>query len=213
MKCGTPHIIALKGFSNSGKTTTLESIVKFLVQKKNRCAVVKYIHSEEFSIDQPGKDTWRMRAAGGEPVVSYSNDEIAFLTSKKLDVEQVVCILQFLQPELDYIFLEGFWQNLYPKILFLRSLSDLENIIQEFLLSPIGNEIFKSSFCFSGIYFITELNAEGKLRLKLKDLHHGQRINDALRMHLDSLPIINIKDDPEKFLDIYRDSQILKKNI
>ncbi|MHA1454008.1 MAG: molybdopterin-guanine dinucleotide biosynthesis protein B, partial [Promethearchaeota archaeon] len=110
-----PQIIALKGYSNSGKTSSLESVVSYLTRIGKKSAIIKNIHEDNFSIDQKGKDTWKMRQVGGDPIVSYSNDEIAFLTNKKLDVNETIQLVLKFRDDLDYIFLEGVWENLYPK--------------------------------------------------------------------------------------------------
>jgi len=204
MKDRIPHIIALKGFSNSGKTTSLESVVKFLTSQDKKVAVIKHIHQDNFTIDQKGKDTWKMRNAGGDPIVSYSNDEIAFLTNHKLDMENTLGILASIRPDLDYVFLEGFWENSYPKILFIKNLEELENLIEEILHSPMGNNYLQSTFCLSGTYFVSGSYHKKAMMEKFDGLVESGILPKPLKKHIASLPILNIKDHPEKFLKIFQ---------
>ncbi len=213
MKNGLPHIIAMKGFSNSGKTTSLESIITLLTKNRKKTAVIKHIHQENFSIDQPGKDTWKMREAGGDPIVSYSNNEIAFLTNKKMDISQTIQLLLKIRDNLDYIFLEGFWDNCYPKILFFKNLDEFEQLIKQILGHPSGNEILLTTFCLSGLFFVSpSLHKTDLLDLYAK-LHKQKIINTPLKMHLQSLPGLNIKNNPKKLLEVYNSFSLVKKNL
>ena len=206
-----PQIIALKGYSNSGKTSSLESIVKFLKREGKKTAIIKNIHQENFSIDQPGKDTWKMRHAGGDPIVSYSKDEIAFLTNKKLDVNQTIQLLQKIREDLDYIFLEGFWKNKYPKILFFKDLDELERIILHVFDHPLRKEILLSTFCLSGLYSL-KCNKHDLLE-KFATLCKQKPIDMELKIHLETLPMINIKKEPDKLLKLYNSSTLVYENL
>ena len=198
-----PHIVALKGFSNSGKTTSLESIVKYLTDHNKKVAVIKHIHRDGFSIDQKGKDTWKMRQAGGNPIVSYSKNEIAFLTNQKLDINRTIQFLMQMQESLDFIFLEGFWKNDYPKMIFFQDLHDFDNLIHEFLKDSHGEHYLQSSFCFSGKFFASQSFSKLKFIEKLQELQKSGILSESLLNHLRQLPIHNYKENPKQFLEDY----------
>ncbi len=63
-----PPIFTFSGYSNSGKTTFLESLVTVLVGRGLRLLVVKHGH-HDFELDYPGKDTYRFREAGAKRVI------------------------------------------------------------------------------------------------------------------------------------------------
>ncbi|MBD3350298.1 MAG: molybdopterin-guanine dinucleotide biosynthesis protein B, partial [Candidatus Lokiarchaeota archaeon] len=69
------NIIEFKGFSNSGKTASIEAVLKFLKENNRNCAAIKSIHIEDFSIDKPGKNTWVMSKTGADPVIAVSKNE------------------------------------------------------------------------------------------------------------------------------------------
>ncbi len=199
------QIIALKGYSNSGKTTVLEKLVMFLDKNQRNAAVVKHIHRENFTIDQPGKDTWRLRKAGGNPIVSYSDNEITFMTDCKLNLEKTISIIQQIHSNLDYIFLEGFWQNMYPKIIFLREINDLERLLVEFSKNLECDKIITSIFCISG-NFLTQSSFSHKYYVEtLENLYKRSIITESQRKHLESITLLNIMQSPEKLLKIYNE--------
>ncbi|MFH1002787.1 MAG: molybdopterin-guanine dinucleotide biosynthesis protein B [Chloroflexota bacterium] len=71
-------IIGVVGKSNSGKTTLLEGLIKELVKRGHRLAVVKHV-GEEYHLDLPGKDSQRFLQAGSRVVALSATDEMAIL--------------------------------------------------------------------------------------------------------------------------------------
>ena len=80
-------IFAFFGSSNEGKTTAIESINKVLKTKGYNIATVKHISKSEFSIDSPGKDTWRFAQSGSNIILGISAKEIAII--KKIETQQL----------------------------------------------------------------------------------------------------------------------------
>jgi molybdopterin-guanine dinucleotide biosynthesis protein MobB len=65
------HVYGIAGFKNSGKTTLVVELVQELTARGLRVATVKHAH-HEFDIDQPGKDSYKHRAAGAAEVIVAS---------------------------------------------------------------------------------------------------------------------------------------------
>jgi molybdopterin-guanine dinucleotide biosynthesis protein MobB len=101
-------IIAVVGSRKSGKTTTVEVIVRELTKKGYRIASAKSIHEPNFTIDAKGKDTWRHAQAGAQTTVGVSTNELA--TIKKIDTSKYTLndITQNCEDNIDIIILEGF---------------------------------------------------------------------------------------------------------
>lgn len=57
------HTIAFSGYSGAGKTTLIEKIIHHLRAAHLTVSVIKHAH-HRFDIDQPGKDSHRLRSAG-----------------------------------------------------------------------------------------------------------------------------------------------------
>jgi molybdopterin-guanine dinucleotide biosynthesis protein MobB len=75
--------IDIVGSKKSGKTTLATFLVRRLVRKGYRVASIKHVHHRGFSIDTPGKDSWRLTKAGSHTVVVISPDEMGQITSFK----------------------------------------------------------------------------------------------------------------------------------
>ncbi|MCW4010320.1 MAG: molybdopterin-guanine dinucleotide biosynthesis protein B [Candidatus Bathyarchaeota archaeon] len=83
-----PKVISVIGTKKSGKTTTTESLIAQLTKRGYRVAAVKHVpEKENFTIDTPGKDTYRYAAHGAKTVIAVSANEIA--TIEKTPIETV----------------------------------------------------------------------------------------------------------------------------
>ncbi len=110
-------LLGFAAFSGTGKTTLLTQLIPLLKQQGLRIGLIKHGH-HDFDIDQPGKDSFRLRAAGASPVLIISSKRRAMITEitperePTLD-EQLQC---FDQSQLDLLLVEGFKTEHFPKI-------------------------------------------------------------------------------------------------
>lgn len=63
-------VIGFVGYSGSGKTTLLEQVITLLKHPSLRIAVIKSSH-HDVDMDQPGKDSYRLRHAGADTTLLY----------------------------------------------------------------------------------------------------------------------------------------------
>jgi molybdopterin-guanine dinucleotide biosynthesis protein B len=112
--------IPLLGFvatSGTGKTTLLTHVIPLLKNHGLRVGLIKHSH-HDFDIDQPNKDSFRLRMAGASPVMLVSKYRRAIIT--ELTALQEPCLDEqlklFDQTELDLILIEGFKAEMFPKI-------------------------------------------------------------------------------------------------
>lgn len=61
----SPAILEVIGYSGAGKTTLIEKLIPALRKRGIRLAVIKHT-SHRHELDQPGKDSYRLRKAGAE---------------------------------------------------------------------------------------------------------------------------------------------------
>jgi molybdopterin-guanine dinucleotide biosynthesis protein B len=110
-------LLGFAAFSGTGKTTLLAQIIPLLKQHGLRIGLIKHSH-HDFQIDQPGKDSFRLREAGASPVMLISSHRRAIITEISPEREpQLDEELQlFDQSEVDLILVEGFKTELFPKI-------------------------------------------------------------------------------------------------
>ena len=65
------RVFGFAGWSGSGKTTLIEQLIPRFTRQGLSVSLVKHAHSE-FDLDQPGKDSFRHRAAGCREVLVSS---------------------------------------------------------------------------------------------------------------------------------------------
>lgn len=139
-------LVAVVGSRRSGKTTTVEAIVRGLTKKKYKVASVKHIHEPNFTIDSRGKDTWRQAKAGARIVVGVAARELAVI--KKVDTTRYTLsdITQSCTDNVDIIILEGFrdlvaQDQTLPKVVTAKSKDEVAE----------ATKFFKPILAFTGL--------------------------------------------------------------
>lgn len=108
-------VFGLAGWSGSGKTTLLEKLIPLLVARGIRVSTIKQTH-HEVDLDQPGKDSYRHRAAGASEVLLTSSSRWVLLHELRGEPEPVLAQhLSRLSP-CDLVLVEGFKQEAIPKL-------------------------------------------------------------------------------------------------
>jgi molybdopterin-guanine dinucleotide biosynthesis protein B len=119
-------VVGFAGYSGSGKTTLVERLIPALKKRGLRVSVVKHAH-HNFDIDQPGKDTFRHRAAGAFEVVAASGQRLALMREFERPAELTVHqLLAELYTGVDWVLVEGFKQSDILKIEVWRAASQAD---------------------------------------------------------------------------------------
>ena len=117
MKNAKVPIIGFAAFSGTGKTTLLTQLIPLLKARGLRIGLIKHSH-HDIQIDQPGKDSFRLREAGASPVMLSSSHRRAIITEfpaiREPDLNEELSV--FDQSEVDLILVEGFKAAQFPKI-------------------------------------------------------------------------------------------------
>ena len=100
-------VVGFSGFSGSGKTTLLEQLIGRLRAAGQRVSVVKHAH-HDFDIDQPGKDSHRLRHAGAFETVIASDRRLAKIREFEVHADPTVHQLIAELYECDWVLVEGF---------------------------------------------------------------------------------------------------------
>ncbi len=108
------RILGLLGWSGSGKTTLLTRLIPDLIARGVTVSTVKHAHSG-FDLDQPGKDSFRHRAAGAREVMVASATRWALLHENAGPEPALAELLRRLSP-VDLVIVEGFKSAEHPKI-------------------------------------------------------------------------------------------------
>jgi len=127
--------VAVVGFRKSGKTTVVEGLVRELVKRGYQVGTIKHIREKEFSIDAPGKDTWRHAQAGASVILSLAPREVTTITKRSVKLEEVMSTLQWL----DFIVLEGFRESKgIAKIATSRTAEEAAKLMDKFTIACVG---------------------------------------------------------------------------
>lgn len=112
-----PPVLGFAAFSGTGKTSLLTRLIPILKSQGLRVGVIKHSH-HDFEIDQPGKDSFRLRAAGAAPVMLVSPYRRAVLTefSPPREIRLQEQLDAFPYEALDLILVEGFRDEAFAKI-------------------------------------------------------------------------------------------------
>jgi molybdopterin-guanine dinucleotide biosynthesis protein B len=108
-------VFGLAGWSGSGKTTLLEDLIPRLTAAGLRVSLIKHAH-HRFDIDQPGKDSYRLREAGCSEVLLISEQRWVLMHELRGEAEPSLedQIARF--SECDLVLVEGFKQTPIPKL-------------------------------------------------------------------------------------------------
>lgn len=138
-----PPAIAVVGEKKVGKTTTTEKLITELTRRGYKVAAVKHISEPDFTMDTPGKDTWRYQQAGAKTIIAVSPNETATIEK---EATPLTALLKKCEDN-DIILIEGFKktvakQTSIPKIAVVTS--------QEQAAAAL--ETYKPIIAFSGPY-------------------------------------------------------------
>lgn len=119
-----PFILQVVGYKNTGKTTWLTGLIHRLNEQGIRSAVIKH-DAHSFDMDHPGTDTFKLREAGAAGVAITSAQRTAIVEEYDTSLEELIAVFSH-GGRYDCIFIEGFKQADYPKLVMIRQETDLE---------------------------------------------------------------------------------------
>ncbi|MCE8015357.1 molybdopterin-guanine dinucleotide biosynthesis protein B [Halomonas sp. MCCC 1A17488] len=110
-------LLGIAAWSGTGKTTLLEGLLPRLAARGLRVAVIKHAH-HGFDVDQPGKDSHRLRQAGAAPMLVASRARWAMMMEtpglEEADLAQLIETVRGQDPDL--VLVEGFKAWPLPKL-------------------------------------------------------------------------------------------------
>jgi molybdopterin-guanine dinucleotide biosynthesis protein MobB len=100
--------------SGTGKTTLLEKVIASLKERGYKVGAVKH-DAHSFNIDHPGKDSYRLAAAGADTMLVASPEKLA-LIKRHAVAPPVEELLATYFSDVDIVLTEGFKKSALPKI-------------------------------------------------------------------------------------------------
>jgi molybdopterin-guanine dinucleotide biosynthesis adapter protein len=113
------RVYGIIGWKNAGKTSLMERLVAEITARGFSVSTVKHVH-HAVDLDQPGKDSYRHRAAGAREVVLASADRFALMVEHRGAEPDLGAVLARLTP-VDLVLVEGYKRDTHAKIEVYRS--------------------------------------------------------------------------------------------
>ena len=109
-----PKLISFVAKSGTGKTTLLEKVITELKGRGWLVGVIKH-DAHRFEIDHPGKDSYRLAAAGADTMLISSPEKLA-LVKRHTTTPPIQDLIATYFRDMDIVLTEGFKQSNLPKI-------------------------------------------------------------------------------------------------
>jgi molybdopterin-guanine dinucleotide biosynthesis protein B len=148
------QVITVVGSKKSGKTTTIENLIRELTKRGYKVAAIKHVSEPDFTIDTAEKDTWKFAKAGAKTIISVAANEIATIEKASTENLPLETLLKKCKGN-NVVFIEGLKKRVakkktVPKIVVVKSMKEAVNAM----------ESFKPVLAFSGPYSTESLGFE-----------------------------------------------------
>jgi len=108
-------VYGVTGWKNSGKTGLMERLVAEITGRGLRVSTIKHAH-HSIDVDQPGRDSFRHRAAGAHEVILASPRRWALMHELRGADEPPLAALLERLAQVDLVLVEGYKSGPHPKI-------------------------------------------------------------------------------------------------
>jgi molybdopterin-guanine dinucleotide biosynthesis protein B len=108
-------IFGFAGWSGSGKTTLIEQVIPRFVRAGLKVSLIKHAH-HRFDVDHPGKDSFRVRAAGCSEVLVTSGQRWALMHEMQDEAEAPLERQIARMSPCDLLLIEGYKYYPLPKL-------------------------------------------------------------------------------------------------
>lgn len=126
-------VFSIVGIRASGKTTTIENIIKELNRRGKTVSTIKTIFCPTFSIDDPTSNTARHKAAGASQVIAKGKSETALIIPETVDNNKLLNMNQS-----DYVILEGDYEAPVPRIVCAHQPKEVEERMNDYTFAVSG---------------------------------------------------------------------------
>lgn len=106
--------VAFVARSGTGKTTLLEKLIAELKRRDRRVGAIKH-DAHRFDIDHPGKDSYRLAAAGADTTLITSGEKLALVRKHAASPPAEEIVAAYFG-DVDIVLVEGFRGSALPRI-------------------------------------------------------------------------------------------------
>ncbi len=150
--------ISITGYHHSGKTTLTCNLINELKKRGYSVASIKDIHSEKFTMEKEGSNSWKHLQANNNVVFARGLSETYQIWNRQLTFSEMKNHLQA-----DYLIIEGMKHLAVPRIICARNTEDMEELVNDTVMAISGIivesdlEIFKNRKLLHSTESITEI--------------------------------------------------------
>ena len=108
-------LYGIVGWKNAGKTGLMERLVTEITSRGITVSTIKHAH-HNFDVDQPGKDSYRHRAAGATEVLLSSANRFALMHELRDEGEPTLEALLARLAPVDLVLVEGYKRDRHAKV-------------------------------------------------------------------------------------------------
>ncbi|MEK6308786.1 MAG: molybdopterin-guanine dinucleotide biosynthesis protein MobB [Pantoea dispersa] len=135
-------LLAVVGWSGTGKTTLLQQVIPLLRAQGIRPGLIKHTH-HQMDIDTPGKDSYLLRKAGADQVIVASEQRWALMCEtpqQPLRLAQLAGRMD--AASLDLVLVEGFKQEPVPRIVLWRRgvKGEIDELLDDWVIAVATDE-------------------------------------------------------------------------
>lgn len=136
-------LLAIVGWSGTGKTTLLQQVIPILNSKRIRAGLIKHTH-HEVDVDTPGKDSYLLRKAGASQVMVASSERWALMceTPENQSIDLPYLLSRMDDSVLEIVLVEGFKEESVPKIVLWRAgiKGGIEELLDEQVIAVASDQ-------------------------------------------------------------------------
>ncbi|MGJ0482871.1 molybdopterin-guanine dinucleotide biosynthesis protein MobB [Pantoea agglomerans] len=136
-------LLAIVGWSGTGKTTLLQQVIPMLSSKGIRAGLIKHTH-HQMDVDTPGKDSYLLRKAGASQVMVASSERWALMceTPEKQPIDLPYLLSRMDHATLEIVLVEGFKEEPVPKIVLWRAgiKGGIEELLDEQVIAVASDQ-------------------------------------------------------------------------
>ena len=156
-------IFSVIGLHNSGKTTAVECLIRYIKAQNQTVSSIKDIHAEGFTMEKEGSNSQRHLLASGSQVFARGAHETYLIWNRQLTLEEMISHVNT-----EWLIIEGMNEEPLPKIIAAKNIEEIEQLLDEHVFAITGpfSEEFDSYKGIPAINARTDISLLGDLVLR-----------------------------------------------
>lgn len=126
-------VLSVAGYHHTGKTTVVVELIKELRRRGYRVASIKDIHSDDFTMEKEGSNSWKHWEASQNVVFARGHNETCQIWHKQLSLNEMLDRLNA-----DWVVVEGMKTAALPRIICAESIEQLEELVDDTTIAVSG---------------------------------------------------------------------------